>query len=232
MKNSKEYGAKLKKVFQSWKRQGSDCEPVTYEDPIEALVVGLISEMYPEAEAKKIYKRIQSHFVDLNDLRVARSEEILEVMGDHSPQAQTAAQTLTRMLNQICDRYDALSLISLRNLGKRQGRKAVEDIEGVTRFAADYCFLTALGGHAIPLTGKMKEYLIREEMIHPEATEEEIHGFLERQIAAADGWLFYSLLRAAAEGTLSSAEKGRSADSDAKNKKKPKQSKRKDSAKK
>lgn len=231
MKNSKEYGAKLKKVFQGWKRQWPDCEPVTHEDPIEALVVGLISELYPETEAKKIYKRIQSHFVDLNDLRVARSEEILEVMGDHSPQAQTAAQTLTRMLNHICDRYDALSLVSLRNLGKRQGRKAVEDIEGVSRFAADYCFLTALGGHAIPLTGKMKEYLIQEEMIHPEAAEEEIHGFLERQIAASDGWLFYSLLRAAAEGTLPSAEKSRSADSNAK-KKKPKLSKRKDSAKK
>lgn len=202
MKNSKEYGAKLKKAFQRWKQQASEVEPVVYEDPIEALVVGLISQSYPDAETRKIYKRIQSHFVDFNDLRVARIEEIVEVMGDHSPEAHKTAETLTGVLHQICDRYDLLSLTSLRTLGKRQGRKAIEDLQGVTRFVVDYCFLTALGGHAIPLTEKMKAYLIREGLIHPEATEEEIHSFLERQIAAKDGWLFYSLLRGVSEETL------------------------------
>jgi endonuclease III len=229
MKNSKEYADKLKKTFQAWKRQSSKAELVTFADPIEALVVGILCQLYPDAEAKKIYKRMQSHFVDLNDLRVARTEEILEVVGDHSPQAQTAAQSLTRVLNQIYDRYDALSLVSLKRLGKRQARKSIEDLEGISRFVVDYCFLTALGGHAIPLTEKMKEYLIREGLVHPEAAEEEIHGFLERQISAADGWLFYTLLRAAAEGTRLPVGKG-SAGSRGKSKKKTKSRKGKASA--
>ncbi len=233
MKNSKEYGARIRKAFQAWKRLSSALEPASYEDPIEALVVGHISQFYTEADTKKIYKRIQNHFVDLNDLRVARTEEILDVMGDHSPQAQTAAQSLIRMLNQICDRYDGLTLASLKGQGKRQGRKAVEDIEEVGRFAVDYCFLTALGGHAVPLTDKMKEYLIREQLICPESSDEEIHGFLERQISASDAWRFYALLRAAAEGTLSSLEKARASDSEGKaGKKTTKEKKRKESSKK
>lgn len=206
MKNSKDYSGKIKKLFRAWKRQAGDLTAATHEEPLEALIVALISERYPDSEARKIVKRMQSHFTDLNDLRVSRTEEIIEVMDDHSESAQMTAQMITRILNQVYDRYDVMSLASLKNTGKRQGRKETEELEGVTRFAADYCFVTALGGHAIPLTESMKSLLVREDLIHPEATEEEIHGFLERQIPAADAWAFYSLLRAAAEGTLTVSE--------------------------
>jgi len=222
MKNSKDYGLKLKKAFQRWVRQAADSKPVVYEDPIEALIIGLISQVYPESEARKIYKRIQNHFVDFNDLRVARSEEILDVMGDHSPQAQETAQVLTRILNQIFDRYDTLTLTSLKGQGKRQGRKAIETLDGISRFAVDYCFLTSLDGHAIPLTETMKNFLRQEELVHPEASDEEIYGFLERQIPAAKDWLFYSLLRTAAEGGLKAEEKRRPLETKGEKKKKAK----------
>ena len=183
-------------------RQGADLTPAVYEEPLDSVVVALISEHRDEGDTRKIYKRMQSHFMDLNDLRVSRSEEILDVMNDHSESAQTAAQLVSRILNQVYDRYDTMSLAVLKNTGKRQGRKELEELDGMSRFAVDYCFVTALGGHAIPLTEPMKSLLRREELIHPEATDDEIHGFLERQIPAADGWVFYCLLRAAAEGNL------------------------------
>jgi endonuclease III len=227
MKNSKDYSGKIKKLYRLWKRQGTSQTAPVYEEPLEALVAALISERYPDTEARKIYKRMQSHFTDLNDLRVSRTEEIIEVMDDHSESAQAAAQVLTRILNQVYDRYDMMTLASLKGMGKRQGRKEIEDLEGVSRFVADYCFLTALGGHAIPLTESMKALLVKEQLIHPEATEEEIHGFLERQIPAAEAWSFYTLLRAAAEGTLtvtepaSSPVSGSDLQEAAKDKKKP-----------
>ncbi|HPY76798.1 MAG TPA: hypothetical protein PLQ45_03040 [Anaerohalosphaeraceae bacterium] len=206
MKNSKDYSEKIKKLYRSWKKNKSvDLTAAVYEEPLEALVAALISERYPDAEARRIYKRAQSHFTDLNDLRVSRAEEIIEVLGDHSQSAQTISQNLTRILNQVFDRYDTISLISLKAMGKRQGRKEIEALDGISRFAVDYCFLTALGGHAVPLTESMRALLVREELIHPEATEEEVHGFLERQIPAAEAWAFYTLLRAAGEGILSTA---------------------------
>ena len=208
MKNSKEYGDKLKKWIRSCKRSAEAAEPAVYQDPLEALIYGIISEHRSEPEGKKIWKRIRSHFVDFNDLRVCRNEEIFEVLEDHGSQAAQTAALLTGMLNQVYDKYDCMSLAALKELGKRQGRKELEEIGGISRYAADYCFLTALGGHAIPLTETMKNLLRREEMIHPESPDEEIAGFLERQVSAADGWAAYCLLRAASEGRLKETDAG------------------------
>ena len=55
--------------------------------------------------------------------------------------------------------------------------------------------LTSLQGHAIPLTGKMVKYLRSNELVHAEADEQQIEGFLTKQISAKNGCEFYSLLR-------------------------------------
>ena len=92
MKNSKDYSGKVKKFFRACKRQATDLTPVVYEEPLDAVIMAMISEHSGDSNARKIYKRMQSHFVDLNDLRVSRNEEILEVMDDHSDTALAAVQ--------------------------------------------------------------------------------------------------------------------------------------------
>ncbi len=44
MKNSKEYAEKIKKLHRSLKRQGKKVTPVTYDDPVEAIIYGILSE--------------------------------------------------------------------------------------------------------------------------------------------------------------------------------------------
>lgn len=200
MKNSKEYSEKIKKLVRSLKRQADESIPDVYEEPLEALVFGLFSEHATEAQSRKIYKKVQQHFVDLNDLRVSRSEEIADLTDNPSETGKATAAILTRLLNKVFDEYDSMSLKALKDGGKRQGRKQLEELGDVPRFALDYVFVTALGGHAIPMTGPMREFLLQGELIHPEATEDEIHGFLDRQISAKDGWVFYQMLRSVSEG--------------------------------
>ena len=55
--------------------------------------------------------------------------------------------------------------------------------------------LTSLQGHAIPLTEGMIEYLKSKELVYPEADEQQIGGFLAKQISARKGYEFYALLR-------------------------------------
>jgi hypothetical protein len=58
----------------------------------------------------------------------------------------------------------------------------------------------------------MLEYLRKSELVHPEADEQEIEGFLAKQIAAKDGYEFYWLLRRESEvrlGTASAARAGK-----------------------
>lgn len=211
MKNSKDYGPKIEKLFKTLKKDISAVAPVSYGEPIDAIVYAFISAFTTEANVGKILKRIAGHFVDINDLRVSRPEEIAEVFGDMSEPAIASAQSMTMVLNAIFEKYDKVSLSGLTDEGKRQARKDLGEIPGMTPFAVAYTFLTALDGHAIPLTDAMIGYLKQNELVHPESTPQEIESFLERQISAADAYTFYALLRAEAEGGRNSAKAAKSA---------------------
>jgi endonuclease III len=198
MKNSKEYGVKLDKFFRSVK-SGQKVKPAEFADPIDAMIYGLISESATERHAKKIFKNLQGHFIDYNDLRVSRCEEIQEILEDFTPKGEQVAANLTKVLSAVFDKYDGMTLKTIDAQGKRQAKKEMEELPGATRFAVNFCFLAALEGHAIPLTESMLQFLKEHELVDIENTQEEIETFLERHISASHGWEFYELLRQAAE---------------------------------
>jgi len=200
MKKSKEYSKKVKKLYNYLKRTSSKPEKVTYDDPVDAIIYATIAEKFTQAEAESAMKRFAEHFVDWNDLRVSRTEEILEVLGRDSQAARDTASAVTRALMAIFGRYNAVSLQSLKRIGKRQAKQILEKMDGVSHFAVNYCMLTALGGHAICLTQKMIEHLRAQELVEAEADEQQIEGFLTRLISAENAYEFYRLLRGASEG--------------------------------
>ncbi len=204
MKNSKHYSPKVETLLKTLKKKAAPVTPPSYDDPVEAVVYACISAYTTEANAQAIHRRIGTHFVDMNDLRVSRPEEIKELYGEPSPGTESAT-LLRRILNAIFDKYDKVSLNELTAEGKRQARKELDEIPGMTPFVAAYTFLTALGGHAIPLTDRMIAYLLQHEMIHPKSTQHEIESFLERHIHAVDAYTFYALLRAETEGGIKPA---------------------------
>ena len=199
MKNSKKYSPKVTKLFNSLKRKSTKQPMPKYSDPIEAVVYAMVSEFMPEAAGGRLYRRMMKHFVDLNDLRVSRKEEFFDVFRDSSEGFKKSATAITRTLNAIFEKRNRMSLEGLAHDGKRQAHKELSEMEGITPFAVSYCFLTAMGGHAIPLNAKMLDYLRSGELVHPNATDMEIAGFLERQIGAADAYDFYLFLRNEAE---------------------------------
>ena len=84
MKNSKEYAQRLHKLYRELKRVHPKVEKTTYEDPAEALICGIISERLSETATSRALREIRTAFVDWNDLRVSRIEEIAEAMGGNS----------------------------------------------------------------------------------------------------------------------------------------------------
>ncbi len=209
MKNSKEYSEKLARYVSAMKKEHAAAKMPEFVDPLESLIYAMICEYTTDANAHRVYKRICSHFVDFNDLRVSRVEEVLDVMDESGPEAQQAAAMMTQVLNQVYEKYDRMSLDALKEGGKRQGRKELEDLNGISRFAVDYCFVTAFEGHAVPLKESMKARLKELELIHPESTDDEIRGFLERQVSASEGWAFYTSLCSECEGTGRSSDGGK-----------------------
>lgn len=201
MKDSTHYAKELGKLYRSLKKKHGKVARVTFDDPAEALVYAIISEYERSASAKAIRKRIAVHFTDLNDLRVSRSEEICDILGSDEPQARHTATVIADVLNAVFRRRDRVSLVDLRQMGKRQARKELERFKAAGRFAIDYCFLVALDGHAVPLTPRMIEYLKADGLVDPAASDEDIAGFLERRVSAANAYEFYALLRRQSEAS-------------------------------
>ncbi len=199
MKNSKEYAQRLKKLYRGLKRTHSKVEKTTYEDPVEALICGIIHERMNESAAHKAIREIRAAFVDWNDLRVSRVEEIVEVLGGDTASSRSTALALTSVLRDVFDEYHRISLQPLLKLGKRPAKQGIEKLEGVSRFVVNYCMLTSLRAHAVPLTGGMVEYLKRNGIVETDANEEDVEVFLTRQIPAKDAYAFYTLLRRESE---------------------------------
>ncbi len=195
MKNSKEYSKKLQTLYRALKRKYPKPQTVTYDEPTEAIVYAILTENISVAATQAAMKKFADYFVDSNDLRVSRSEEIVELLAIDATLAKKIASTLTTALRIIFEKNNNICLAPLKKIGKRPARKTLEKIEGASRFVVDYCMLTSLQGHAIPLTQKMIRYLKVEHLVHKESDEQEIGGFLARQVSAKNAYEFYELLR-------------------------------------
>ena len=206
MKNSKEYSKNIQNLYRTLKHKHSKIQEVNYEVVTDAVVYSIISENMSEKAAESAIKRFTEYFVDLNDLRVSRVEEIVEVLGENTPATREIASRIIRVLQAIFNDYHKVSLEPLKKLGKRPARQVLEKIDGTSNFIVDYCMLTSLRGHAIPLTNKMIKYLKANDLVDNDADEQQITGFLAKQISAKNGYEFYVLLRHESERQKSTAK--------------------------
>jgi endonuclease III len=210
MKNSKEYAQRLQRLYRGLKRAQPPIEKVTYEDPIEAAIYGIISEHRSDSAAQRAIKRLRETFVDWNDLRVSRIEEVAEILQNDAATDRAVAAALVSVLRTVFDEHHVMSLMALKKQGKRPAKQILDDLQGVSPFVVDYCMLTALEGHAVPLTAGMTRYLKDNGIVDTEASEQEVEGFLTRHIAAKDAYEFYGLLRRESESPKGVKKKTRS----------------------
>ena len=207
MKNSKEYSKKLQKFYRGLKAKHPKVHKPSYNDPADALIRGIISEKMTKDQAGISARQFADYFVDLNDLRVSRTDEVLEMLGGDTPAMMGIAASIATALSFIFNKYNEVTLESLKKMGKRPAREFLESINGTSKFSVDYCMLTSLQGHAIPLTGDMKAYLKHDHLVHPEADDDDIDSFLTRQISAENAYEFYVLLRLHSESFTAKAAK-------------------------
>jgi len=194
-------------LYRTLSQKHPKVQKVSHEQVVDAVIHALVNEQLTEQEAGSAMQRFAGYFVDWNDLRVSRAEEIVEALGGDTPAARAVASALIRVLNSIFNEYHKVSLETMRKVGKRPAKQALEKIDGISRFAVDYCMLTSLHGHAIPLTEKMTEYLKDNGLVGPDADEQQIEGFLTKQVPAKSGYEFYALLRRESEVAKSSRKR-------------------------
>jgi hypothetical protein len=207
MKNSKEYSKKIQTLSRSLSRKRPKVQRAPYDEVVDSIVYAILISELNEKSAETAMSQFVDHFIDWNDLRVSRVEEIVEVLGKDTPATKEIASTITKVLRAVFDDYHKVNLEALKKIGKRPARQALEKIDGLSRFVVDYCMLVSLRGHAIPLTHKMLGYLRNNELVDPDADEQQIAGFLTKQIPAKSGYDFYVRLRHESEKSRSTKRK-------------------------
>jgi len=199
MKDSQQYSKKVLKLYRSLKRKRQKVENVVYDEPVDALVYATVSEKLSSAAAQSVMKKFAEHFVDINDLRVSRVEEIVDVIGEDAPVTTNIAMALAKVLKAVFDKYNTMSLQALKKMGKRPAKQTLEKMDGTTHFVVNYCMLTSLQAHPMPQTKVMIDYLRSEELVHPDADQQQVEGFLARLISVDKAYEFYTLLQLESE---------------------------------
>jgi len=165
-------------------------------DPIEQFLFSLLLWETTTAKAQLALRRLLETFVDVNDIRIAMPEEIIESLGPRYPLVDERALRIRAALNDIFRREDHVSLERLRECSKRDARRYLDSIDGAPQFVAARVCLVSLGAHAAPLDGRLHALLSARSVLDANLMVEEAGAQLERRIRAADALDTYLLLQA------------------------------------
>lgn len=208
MRNSKEYGARLKSLCNRLRRAGGKSPKLEPNGPLDELVLGCLSAHTTESRARTAFNKLRSNFVDFNELRVCREEEIAEILGKGFHQSKETAKQITMLLQAIFAANNCLDINCLLDGGKREARSFLESLDGITAYVLGRVMLRSLEAHAFPVNDQILLMLREEEVVSADADAANVQGFLERQISASDMGSTYALLCRHADGFKASHGKG------------------------
>ncbi len=185
MKNASTYVKKLNTLLRKIKPSAA-IEPPATVDPTTRLVIGFLQWNATARQAEHAFERIMSEVVDTNDLRVTHPTELAEMLGPRYPQVEERAARLRDALQAVYRREHATSLDGLVGQAKKDVKTYLDSLPGMVPYVAGYLQLVGFGGHAVPVDDRLLELLRDEGVVDPEASLDEVVGFLERHVKADD----------------------------------------------
>ena len=195
MRNSREYATVLNKLIRKARRSKGAPEEHELTDPVTEIILGYLTLHTTESKGTTALNKLRSHFVDFNELRVCREGEVVRILGSSFPQVRDVASMILQCLKEIFDQQDTLILDFLNNVGKREAKTFLEGLKVLPTYVQSRVMLRSLDGHAFPVHEKLVTTLQTEGAADPKASESDVQGFLERQIASKDIHKTYALLR-------------------------------------
>lgn len=170
-------------------------ETVLCEDALlNELVFSMLLWESSFEHAKKAAGRIGEELVDLNELRVCTADELASIMGARMPRGGERARRLLRVLNEIYDRENTLSLAAFGEMNKREVQEYLESIDGMPCYVGSRVILLGLNRHAFPLDERLAKLLGSEGIITASEPLDQQVGQLERGVRASDSLRTYTLI--------------------------------------
>lgn len=195
MKHGTMYGIRLKTAYHRLRASVAAPRIPEPDDPLRRLAVAILGVSSNDEEAARALDQAFSTLVDWNEMRVSSAFELHKAMGNSLPQGLPRCQQLIFVLQSIYEREHRVSLDRLKTLGRREVRQYLEELRGMDEYAAAAVILWSLGGHAVPVNDRLWAALREVELVHPEATREEVQAFLERHVSATQAKEFCLVMR-------------------------------------
>lgn len=194
MRNGTHYAKSVRRAFADLKRRHGAVEVPEPSDPIQQMIVGVLSQDAPPSRVGAAVKALNEAMVDFNEIRVSTTPELARVIRPYLAEGESRADEIRRSLNAVYLKKHGLTLEFLRKMGRREARQWLEKLDGVSADTAASVILWSLGGHAIPVGRRMYEALRQAELVEPTATMDEVRAFLERNIPASEAKEFCLLM--------------------------------------
>jgi endonuclease III len=186
VKNATACAKQLTAILKKLPDGGADELP-EQDDPIAVLVQSFLMWEASTAKARVAYDRLRERVVDFNDLRMCMPHELEEYLGSRYPLAGERSQRLRATLRNIFMREHAVTLESLHSMGKRDIKKYVESLEGMTPYVAARLMLLCFDTHAIPVDEQLRSQLVAAGAADESADVGELAAWLGRQVKANQG---------------------------------------------
>lgn len=158
-----------------------------YSDPLAVLVQSILMWEATSDLARVAHDRLLEHVIDYNDLRVSLPHELASYIGEEFPLALERSQQLRSVLNAIFNREHGVNLEGLRDQGKREIRKYIESLRGISPYAAARVMMLCYETHAIPVDDQLRRLLVAEGVAEENVSIDDLASWLARQIKASDG---------------------------------------------
>jgi endonuclease III len=173
--------------------------PESQRSPLEEFIFSFLLWESSTNRAEYALKRLIDAMADLNELRVTNPTTIAAILGKTYPLAEERAERLTVAMDDVFRREHTIELDGILQQPKRDGRKYVESLDGITPYIAARITLCVLGGHAVPVDERTLKRLIESGVVEEDTLADRASAKLERAIKASDGLRAHTLLQAWAE---------------------------------
>lgn len=181
----------IKSVTRSYK-PGEAYEPMT---PADEFVYSFLLWNTTSTKANVALRKINSAFTNYNELRVTQAEDIAELLGVQYPDLDERIQRLHAALGDVYNREHQVEPDSLTEMTKREGRQYLESLTGMTPFVTARMTLLVVGGHAVPVDGRMLAGMVAGGLFPENATCADACAVLERAVRASEGPMVYGALQ-------------------------------------
>ncbi|MEM7681035.1 MAG: hypothetical protein AAF288_03675 [Planctomycetota bacterium] len=192
---SKALAALLKKLLGAAKG-----DPPARREPIEQLVLGMLQWEATRKQAEVAYDDWLAGVSDLNELRVCFDHELLTGLGEDYPLGAERVRRLREAMQEVYIREYDWRMVTLEDMNKRDQREYLDTLPGMPPYAAASVMLISLGGHALPVDGKLRRLLESEGALPENLSDAEAESWLLRQIKAGEGLAAHHALQCWVDG--------------------------------